>query len=165
MFPPELRVAAVGIAGIALLVIGWRTREKKRGFALSMQGAGCRGPLPHDLRGDEALRPHSARARFFLLAGIAVFSAILAVLQDAVALAVIGAGGGFLAPVLVSTGGGNHVMLFSYYLLLNLGILVIAWYKAWRALNLTGFLFTFFIGVAWGDAATGPSSSTRPSRS
>ena len=41
-------------------------------------------------------------------------------------------------------------MLFSYYLLLNLGIVAIAWFKAWRVLNLVGFLFTFFIGLAWG---------------
>ena len=29
--------------------------------------------------------------------------------------------------------------LFSFYALLNLGILFIAWFKAWRSLNLLGF--------------------------
>ena len=32
---------------------------------------------------------------------------------------------------------------------LNAGILVIAWFKAWRLLNLIGFVGTFGIGLAW----------------
>ncbi|HEX2933302.1 MAG TPA: DUF2339 domain-containing protein, partial [Candidatus Binatia bacterium] len=59
--------------------------------------------------------------------------------------------GGFLAPLLASTGRGSHVMLFSFYALLNFGILLIAWFKAWRSLNLIGFAFTFIIGLVWGS--------------
>ncbi|MCZ2943493.1 DUF2339 domain-containing protein, partial [Acinetobacter baumannii] len=40
--------------------------------------------------------------------------------------------------------------LFSYFALLNAGILAIAWFKAWRLLNLIGFVGTFGIGFAWG---------------
>ena len=57
---------------------------------------------------------------------IAVLSALLAIMQNALSLAVLGVSGGFLAPVLASTGGGSHVMLFTYYGVLNLGILAIA---------------------------------------
>jgi uncharacterized membrane protein len=149
LFPPELRVAAVAVGGIALLFLGWRLRFKKPAYALGLQGAGVAVLY---LTTFGALRLYSLippEFAFFVLAGIAVFSAILAVRQDAVALAVIGAGGGFLAPILASTGKGSHVMLFSYYLVLNLGILAIAWHKAWRSLNLTGFAFTFGIFCAW----------------
>jgi uncharacterized membrane protein len=55
-----------------------------------------------------------------------------------------------LAPVLASTGEGSHVVLFSYYAVLNSGIVAIAWFKAWRPLNLAGFVFTFAIGTVWG---------------
>jgi uncharacterized membrane protein len=55
-----------------------------------------------------------------------------------------------MAPVLLSTGSGSHMTLFSYYALLNAGIFGIAWFKAWRWLNLLGFVFTFGIGSAWG---------------
>ncbi len=60
---------------------------------------------------------------------VAALAAALAVLQDARALAVIGALGGFATPLLVSTGSGNHVALFSYYLVLDLGIAAVAWHK------------------------------------
>ena len=65
-------------------------------------------------------------------------------------LILLGRTGGFLAPVLASTGQGNHVVLFSYYALLDAGIVAIAWFKAWRHLNLLAFVFTFGIGTAWG---------------
>jgi len=87
---------------------------------------------------------------FIVMVGLVVFSAILAILQNAKSLAFFGAVGGFLAPVLLSTGEGNHVVLFSYYTLLNIGILAIAWYKSWRELNLLGFIFTFGIAGIWG---------------
>ena len=47
------------------------------------------------------------------LVGIVVLSATLALLQNSVALAVIGIVGGFAAPLLTSTGSGSHVQLFT----------------------------------------------------
>ncbi|MGZ8427112.1 MAG: DUF2339 domain-containing protein, partial [Candidatus Binatia bacterium] len=67
-------------------------------------------------------------------------------------------------PLLASTGGRSHVGLFSFYALLNLAILFIAWFKPWRSLNLLGFLFTFVIGVIWGNRYSRPEyfASTEP---
>lgn len=150
LFPIELRLAGAGLGALVLLVTGWRLRARRAGYALSLQGGGI-GILYITvfvaLRLYGLLPPAAALA---LLIAVGVLSAALALLQDSLALATIGAAGGFLAPVLASTGGGSHVMLFSYYALLNAGILAIAWFRAWRALNLVGFGFTFVIGVAWG---------------
>lgn len=150
LVPIELRLAGVAAGGIILLVVGWRLRENRPGYGLMLQGGGV-GVLY--LTVFAALRLYQlvpAELAFALLAGIAVFSAVLSVLQDSRALAITGAAGGFLAPVLASTGGGSHVALFSFYAVLNAGILGIAWYKAWRELNLVGFAFTFVIGLLWG---------------
>jgi uncharacterized membrane protein len=72
------------------------------------------------------------------------------VIQNAPTLALFGVAGGFLAPLLASTGEGSHVVLFSYYLVINLAILGIAWFRAWRLLNAVGFVFTFFVSCLWG---------------
>ena len=148
--PIELRLTGVVLGAAVMLVIGWRLRERKPVYALAMQGGGV-GLLYLTVFG--AFRLFNlipGEAAFFLLVAIAVFSAVLAVLQNAMSLAVLGVSGGFLAPVLASTGGGSHVMLFSYYAVLNAGVLGIALYKAWRPLNLVGFVFTFGIGAVWG---------------
>src|SRR3990172_6017194 len=87
---------------------------------------------------------------FGLLFLFVALSAVLAVAQDSLALATLATVGGFLAPVLTSTGQGSHVALFSYYALLNAGILATAWFRSYRLLNLLGFLFTFVISASWG---------------
>jgi uncharacterized membrane protein len=149
--PIELRLSGVALGAVVLLVIGWRLRLSRPAYALIMQGGGI-GVLYLTVfaafRIWHLLPPGIV---FTLLVAMAVFSAMLAVLQDSRSLAAVGVSGGFLAPVLASTGGGSHVMLFSFYAVLNFGILCIAWYKAWRVLNLLGFAFTFVIGLAWGS--------------
>jgi len=148
--PIELRLAGVALGAIVLLSIGWRLRIKRNAYALALQGTAV-GILY--LVVFAAFRLYTALPggmAFILLALICVLSAVLAVLQNSMTLAMLGATGGFLAPILASTGDGSHVSLFSYYLLLNLGILGVAWFKAWRPLNVVGFAFTFVIGTAWG---------------
>ena len=91
-----------------------------------------------------------AGAAFVALGLICAFAAVIAVAQNAMVMAFIGFAGGFAAPILVSTGQGNHVALFSYYLLLGVAIAAVAWVKAWRALNLLGFFATFGVATLWG---------------
>jgi uncharacterized membrane protein len=148
--PIELRLTGVAIGAIVMLVIGWRLRLRKPVYALAIQGGGV-GVLYLTIFG--AFRLFGllpGEAAFVLLIAIAILSALLAIVQNAMSLAVLGVSGGFLAPILASTGGGSHVMLFSYYAVLNLGILAIALHKAWRPLNVLGFGFTFGIGSLWG---------------
>ena len=164
LFPVELRLAGVAIGGIALLVVGWRLRLQRAGYALMLQGGGV-GVLY--LTVFAALRLYKllpGELAFGLLAAIAAFSAVLAVVQDSRSLAITGVVGGFLAPIFASTGGGSHVALFSFYAVLNAGILGIAYYKAWRELNVVGFAFTFVIGLLWGSEFYRPAlfASTEP---
>ena len=162
--PIEARLAAVALGAMVMLAIGWRLRQSRRGYGLIMQGGGI-GLLY--LTVFAAFRLYQllpAGLVFTLLTATAIFSAMIAVLQDSRSLAALGVSGGFLAPLLASTGGGSHVMLFSFYAILNFGILVIAWFKAWRSLNLLGFAFTFVIGLLWGGRYYRPElfASTEP---
>jgi uncharacterized membrane protein len=160
--PVELRLAAIAVVALALLVLGWRLRLRRTAYAQVLQG-GAIAVLYLTLF--VAFRYYAVLAAapvFALMVLVAALAAALAVLQEARALAVIGALGGFATPLLVSTGSGNAVALFTYYLVLDLGIAAVAWHRTWRALNLVGFLGTFIVATAWGvlryrptDFATG----------
>ena len=148
--PVELRLAGIAAVAVALLVVGWRLRLRRAGYAQVLQG-GAVAVLYLTLF--VAFRFYGVLAVgpvFALMVLVAALAAALAVLQDARALAVIGALGGFATPLLVSTGSGNHVALFSYYLVLDAGIAAVAWHRTWRSLNLIGFLGTFIVATAWG---------------
>ncbi len=149
-FPIELRLSGIAAAALVLLGFGWRLREKDRTYALTIQGGGI---------GILFLTVFAAFRLYHLLPPAAAFTilvlltaglAALAVLQRAQSLAVFGVVGGFAAPLLISTGTGSHVALFSYYLVLNLAIAAIAWFMAWRPLNWLGFVCTYAVGTAWG---------------
>ena len=148
--PIELRYAGVAACALGLLGLGWWLRLRRGSYALILQGTGIAVLY---LTVFAAMRLHpllDPGAALGLLVAVTVFSAILAITQDAIGLACAAALGGFAAPILASTGEGNPVALFSYFALLNAGILAIAWSKAWRLLNVIGFAGTFGIGFAWG---------------
>jgi uncharacterized membrane protein len=148
--PVELRLAGVALAAMAALAFGWRERERRRSFGLSVQGGAIGVLLLTVFAAFRLYHLLPAGAAFALMLILVAGTGVLAVLQDALALAVLGILAGFAAPILISTGSGDHVVLFSYYALLNLAIFAIAWVRPWRVLNLLGFFFTFAIGTAWG---------------
>lgn len=155
--PLELRYAGVGAVGAFLLGLGWRLRERAdkaggQGYGLILQGAGI-GVFY--LTALAALKLHaghpllSAGMAFGFMAGVAVLGAVLAVKQDAPWLALVSIAEGFAAPVLISDGSGNHIALFSYLAILDIGIFLVAWHKAWRPLHLVGLFGTLTLASGW----------------
>ncbi|MET0357028.1 MAG: DUF2339 domain-containing protein [Cellvibrio sp.] len=150
LFPIEFRLTGVVLGAIALLVFGWKTRLRPGSYGLVLQGGGIAILYLTLFAAAKIYGLIPLGLAFGLLFVVVIFGVLLAVLQNAQVLAVLATAGGFLAPILTSSGSGNHVGLFSFYLILNLGILSIAYYKAWRLLNWVGFMFTFVITTAWG---------------
>jgi uncharacterized membrane protein len=149
LFPIELRFISLALGAFALLIVGWRLRERRAVYAQLLQGGGIAGLYLTVFAATRLYQLLPPALAFGLLAVIAIAAAVISVAQNALPLAVIGTAGGFLAPILVSTGSGNYVALFSYYALLNLGVFAVAWFKTWRVLNVLGFLFTFSITGLW----------------
>lgn len=162
--PIEFRLAAIAFSGVALLILGWRLRAKRTEYSWALQGGGVGILYLTTFATFKLYELIPANIAFVLLIAVAFLSALIAVMQSAIALAVLGFAGGFLAPIFTSTGHGSHVSLFSYYLVLNLGITSIAFYKSWRPLNVLGFVFTFVIGSLWGAKSYVPEffASTEP---
>ena len=162
-FPIKLRLSAATAAGVALLTVGWRLRDVRRQYALALQGCGA---------GIVYLTAFAA-VNFYAVIGpgvglvamlvLVAVTGALAVRQDAPSLALLASLGGFLGPVLV-TRDADHVALFSYYAVLDAGIVAVAWFRTWRLLSLLGFVFTFLVGAWWGAAYYEPQhfATTQP---
>ncbi|MDY6945672.1 MAG: DUF2339 domain-containing protein [Pseudomonadota bacterium] len=148
LFPIELRFVAIALGAFALLIVGWRLRDKRAVYSELLQGGGIAG-LYLTVFAATKFDLLLTGPAFGLLAVIALAAAVLAVGQNALSLAVIGTAGGFLAPIMVSTGSGNYIALFSYYAVLNLGVFAVAWFRTWKVLNVLGFVFTFTITGLW----------------
>lgn len=70
---------------------------------------------------------------------------LFTIAYDRKELAVISLLGGFAAPFLVTTGEGNFRVLFTYLLILDMGMLVLANFKKWHIINVLSFTFTALI--------------------
>ena len=88
-------------------------------------------------------------AAFIIMLVITAFSVVLSLLYNREELAIIALVGGFITPFLVSNGSGDYKVLFTYLLILNTGLLVIAYNKAWRLLNGLAFAFTAVLFSIW----------------
>ncbi len=148
--PLEIRLILAAWLGIALTGIGWSLRKKRRDYGLVLLGGGL-GILYLTTYGALTLAGLPPLLAFVILAGLSLLYALLATLSGAQLLAFMAIVGAFLAPLLTTTGVENPLWLFGYCALINVGILAIAWFKAWRSLNLTGFIFTAAIGAQWGS--------------
>jgi len=150
VLPAEARLGIAALFGVALGVLGWRKRAGHEMFGFALQGGGVAVlylVVYFALTRYALIGTTSAFALFVLLG---VGGMLLAAVQDGRSLAVLGLIGAFLAPILASSDTGSHVVLFSYFTLLNLFIFGLSWFRSWRSLNVAGFLLTFAIGVNWG---------------
>ncbi len=86
---------------------------------------------------------------FIIMVVITAFAVLLSLLYDRQELAIISLVGGFATPFMASSGSGNYVSLFAYLIILNTGLLAIAYKKSWRLLNMLAFIFTVVIYAAW----------------
>jgi len=160
----EMRLLALSVGAIATTIVGWRLRSREGGYGLILQGLGI-ATLYLTIYGSSKLYSIlSLEVAFLLMIVVVAVGSLLAVMQNALPLALFATIGGFGVPILTSDGSGSHIVLFSYYALLDIGIFAMAWYRSWRTLNIVGFLFTFVIAILWGSMRYQPElfSTTEP---
>ncbi len=148
--PIELRLAGVALVGAALIALGIKLSANVPATA-----SRCKAPAPAFCTSPCSPRSASTtccrRLRaFVLLVLVAAMTVWLAIRNDSQPLAGLAIAGGFLAPFLVETHTGAPALLFGYFAVLNGAIFAVAWLRAWRALNVLGFVFTFVLGLLWG---------------
>jgi uncharacterized membrane protein len=77
------------------------------------------------------------------------FTILLSIAYDRIELAILAILGGFGSPFMVSTGEGNYVVLFTYILILDVGMIVLAYFKRWQAVNIIAYLFSILLFGSW----------------
>jgi len=82
---------------------------------------------------------------FALMALITVCTGVLSIRVNSMLISILGILGGYGTPIMLSTGEVNFVGLFSYTLLLGVGVLGISYRKHWHLLNYLSFLCTYVL--------------------
>ncbi len=93
------------------------------------------------------LYPQSVAFGIMIL--ITAFSTLISIYYDRQELAVLSVIGGFTVPFMVSNGEGNYIALFSYILILNIGMLLVSYFKHWNIVKILAFVFTHLSFLVW----------------
>lgn len=139
---PVGRVGIGVLCGAILIGFAHRMRNSYKAFSSVLVGGGLAILYFTITLAYQDFHLFSQTISFAILIVITIFAVTLALLYDRQEVAVIALVGGFASPFMVSNGSNNYIALFTYLLLLNIGLLIIAYYKAWRVLNITAFVFT-----------------------
>jgi uncharacterized membrane protein len=91
----------------------------------------------------------SQTVAFVIMFVITAFAVFISVAYDRVELAALAITGGFAVPFMLSTGQGNYKVLFTYILILDLGMLALAYIKKWNLINILAYAFTVILYSAW----------------
>ncbi|WP_288997361.1 DUF2339 domain-containing protein [uncultured Psychrobacter sp.] len=148
--PITIKLIGIGLMGLGLAALGIQLAKNRFAYGITLQGAGLATAY---LTVFFAYSVYQVLASVPSFIGLGLLSAVtigLAVRQNALPLALLALSGGFFAPVLTGEDTGSLVALFSYYLLLNVTVAVIAHYRTWKMLNLLGVLVTFGLAYYWG---------------
>jgi uncharacterized membrane protein len=86
---------------------------------------------------------------FAILIAITAGSVALSLIYNRKELALFSLLGGYASPLMISTGDGNYVVLFSFLFILNSGMLIISMRKKWRVIGLVSFVCTWLFYWAW----------------
>jgi uncharacterized membrane protein len=147
LIPDVARVAMCMVAGVVMVVAGIKLLGKK--YDLIGQGLLGGGLLVLYFScyaaGPGMYRLVPTPVAFLLMILVTIAAGMLSVRTDSLLIAIIGIAGGYLTPVLISTGSGDLPVLYSYMLLLGVCILAISHYKQWRLLNYIGFVATYVL--------------------
>jgi uncharacterized membrane protein len=146
----EIGRVSIGLLCGALLVgIAHYLRNSYRSFSSVLAGGGIAVFYFTIAFAFHQYQLLSQTAAFIIMVVITSFAVALSVLYNKIELAVIAAIGGFITPFLVSTGEGNYIVLFTYLVILNIGLLSLSYFKQWPLVNMVSLFFTELIFAGW----------------
>lgn len=165
--PPALRVAIGFVIGAGLVVGGLlldRTRYRITSQTLVAAGIVSLYAVTFACRSIYHFEFFGVVPTFLLMTLITAAAFVIAIRLEAQVVAVLGILGGFLTPVLLSTGVDNPGGLFGYLALLDAGLIAVALHRRWFYLAPLGAAGTILMMIGWANefftAEKGPIAMT-----
>jgi len=147
---PTGKVAILLVAGALLLVYSqWLLGRGYRYFSEGIAGLGA-GVLYLALYAAwDYFKIFPQAVSFVGMMVVTAAMVTIAIGRNSQRIALVALTGGFLTPVLVSTGTDQQVVLFSYLAVLNAGLLAVGRARDWRSLELLSFIATQIYFWSW----------------
>ncbi len=148
LISPELRIGCAFLAGCAMAIAGmFGAKRKYHIAAVGIMGAGFVTMYLSARAGYLLYSMTDSLTAFLLMTVITVAAMASAIRADHPFPAFLGITGGYLTPIMLSTGSRNYIGFFLYLTIITFGFLILANFRKWRGVNLFGFLLFAFLTV------------------
>jgi len=150
LIPPAVRVAIGVLVGVVSLVISeWLRKRDYETVSNSLAGASVVLFYASVWAAHALYQLIPALATWGFMVLVTVVCGLLSWRRHSLLVAVLGLIGGFVTPLLLSTGENRPFGLFAYILLLDVGLIVLARQRRWPVLAVLSLVFTGLYQLAW----------------
>ncbi|MCP4521725.1 MAG: DUF2339 domain-containing protein [Cytophagales bacterium] len=146
---PVGRVFVGMSSSIFLIIIGYFLRQRYKSFSSVLIGGGFAifyFTIGFSYQQYTLISKYWA---FGLIIATTLFMASFAVLYNRLQLGAIAIIGGFITPIMVGGDAENYLLLWSYLLILNLGMLAVSIFKKWKTFYIVAYDFTLVMFGGW----------------
>lgn len=137
------------LAGFILIIIAHFIRKNYTIFSSIITGGGIAVLYFTTTIAFREYHLFTQNTAFVITCAITLLSIFLSYRYNSETLIVFSLFGGFLAPLMISTGQSNYIFLFTYLSLLNIGMLITVYLKNWKSVGWIAFIFTAIYLYFW----------------
>ena len=150
LIPPWLRVVTGTLLGVGCIAAAeWKARARYQAAANGLIGGGIVVLYSAFWAARSLYGLVGSELALVAMISVTATCTALAYRHASLVIALIGLIGGFLTPLLLSTGQDRPIALFSYILLLDAGLLFIAQRRGWPLLALLSLVGTLVYQALW----------------
>ncbi|HMR56112.1 MAG TPA: DUF2339 domain-containing protein [Cyclobacteriaceae bacterium] len=149
MLNPLTRIILGYLAGSALLGIALKLKKNYAAFSAVLLSGGMASLYFITYAAYDFYQLIPQLVAFVLMVLFTTFTVFAALQYKQQVIAIIGLVGAYAVPFLLSDGSGRVVVLLSYVLVINTGILFISFKQDWRGLFRFAFILTWLIVFSW----------------
>ena len=145
LISPAMRLVLSYLVGAGLFVAGAMLKKKYESFSAVLVSGAMTIFYFVTFIGYSVFNFFPQSFTFILMFLFTAFTVAASLNYNKVVIALIGLVGSYAVPFLLSDNSGRVSILFAYTAIINIGVLIISFYKQWRSLYLSAFVFTWLM--------------------
>ncbi|WP_315060993.1 DUF2339 domain-containing protein [Capnocytophaga leadbetteri] len=145
LISPAMRLVLGYLTGVALFVTGAVLKKKYENFSAVLVSGAMAIFYFVTFIAYSVFDFFPQSLTFILMFLFTAFTVLASLSYNQVVIALIGLVGSYAVPFLLSNNSGRVDILFAYTAIINIGVLVLSFYKRWNSLLISAFLFTWVL--------------------
>ena len=145
LISPEMRLALGYAMGVGLFVTGAFLKKNYKNFSAILVSGAMAIFYFVTFIAYSVFEFFPQGFTFVLMFLFTAFTVLASLSYNQVAIALIGLVGSYAIPFLLSNNSGRVDILFAYTAIINIGVLILSFYKQWMQLFVSAFFFTWIL--------------------